>query len=131
MKSKQQIINGLDYFTRWYLITALWSSTDLNGEPLDGKYTIEDFTLEALKSLVGICKTFQEKNKTLLNEVYDKFAYRADDAGHDFWLTQNHHGAGYFDQSPKAQVWDDLTKASHDFKEITLYPNKGKIHLSF
>ena len=43
-------------------------------------------------------------------------------AGHDFWLTRNHHGAGFWDS---AEIWgtnkDILTDNTHKYREINLY----------
>jgi hypothetical protein len=44
-----------------------------------------------------------------------------DDAiGHDFWLTRNGHGAGFWDRG-LGELGDFLTKMSKPFGEATLY----------
>jgi len=44
---------------------------------------------------------------------------------HDFWLTRNHHGAGFWDRKLEdergAFAMQLLTEASHRFGEIDLY----------
>ena len=40
--------------------------------------------------------------------------------GHDFWLTRNRHGAGFWDRG-LGDVGDRLTKAAHAFGESDLY----------
>lgn len=101
-------IQDLDDFTKGYLECALWSSTAVNdrgelGESLSESYEIEDFHEEALQIAVEDCKDFQESNAKDLEAYYE--AIRTSDgnspqswAGHDFWLTRNGHGAGFWDR---------------------------------
>jgi hypothetical protein len=42
-------------------------------------------------------------------------------AGHDFWLTRNHHGAGFWDGDWPEESGDRLTAASHAFGNVDLY----------
>ena len=42
-------------------------------------------------------------------------------AGHDFWLTRNHHGAGFWDGDWPEDVDEKLTEASHSWGEMDLY----------
>lgn len=39
--------------------------------------------------------------------------------GHDFWLTRNHHGAGFWDRG-LGELGDRLTKAAHAYGETWL-----------
>lgn len=57
-----------------------------------------------------------------LNRHEDLIDGRFQQAGHDFWLTRNRHGAGFWEVSywPK-EVGDVLTKTAHEFGEISLY----------
>ena len=50
-------------------------------------------------------------------------------AGHDFWLTRNHHGAGFWDGDwPEPQA-TALTDAAHAFGERNLYlGDDGRIY---
>lgn len=112
----------LDTFTRSYLETALWSSTDEDGEPLDDDYTIDDFSDEFIKEAVADCEAFQEDNQ----EDIDGLSSRA---GHDFWLTRNHHGAGFWDGDWEVVAGARLTVSSHAFGEVTLYVgDDGRIY---
>lgn len=80
----------LDTFALAYVEAALWSSTDEDGEPLDGVYTIDDIHADTLAVMVADCDDFQ------LSYGFH-FEGRDDEAGHDFWLTRNGHGAGFWD----------------------------------
>jgi hypothetical protein len=41
--------------------------------------------------------------------------------GHDFWLTRNGHGAGFWDGDWPKEAGDRLTKACEEFGEFDLY----------
>ncbi len=109
----------LDTFTRAYLECALWSSTDESdeqgGDPLDKNYEIEDFAPEALAQAIAECSAFQHACDEYIEGCtrtgeYDDTAR----AGHDFWLTRNGHGAGFWDgdwPEPNATLLDQASKA--------------------
>src|SRR5258707_18221 len=85
-------------FLHAYLVCALWSSMDEStpsgGYPLDENYSVHDFAPEALKAMTSDCDEFQTANADLLVESGLTDAR----AGHDFWLTRNGHGAGFWDR---------------------------------
>ena len=126
-KPKWKILKELDTFTLQYLETALWSSTDnadeCGGEPLDANYGVEDFTRAALVQAVQDCKDFQEANEDMLGTDGNDDSR----AGHDFWLTRNGHGAGFWDGDWPTHG-DTLTVASKVYGEVYLYPYRGKVH---
>jgi len=50
---------------------------------------------------------------------------------HDFWLTRNRHGAGFWDGDYPEELGKKLTEASHAFGECDLYiGDDGKVHVS-
>ncbi len=54
---------------------------------------------------------------------------KAAQAGHDFWLTRNGQGAGFWDGDWPKAAGKRLTKSSKTFGETTLYVgDDGKIH---
>jgi hypothetical protein len=112
----------LDAFTRGYLETLLWSSTDEStpsgGYPLDRNFSNEDFSKEALAQCVADCQEFQRVCEDYLTTAGDFHA------GHDFWLTRNGHGAGFWDDGGKNYTRDEgdlLTMASKVFGEVNPY----------
>jgi hypothetical protein len=120
---EERLTDNLDKFTRAYLVCALWSSTDDEGKSLDDDYFIEDLSDESLKSAIADCKDFQESNAELLSE-----AGSLEQNGHDFWLTRNRHGAGFWDRG-YGGVGDKLTDASHIYGGVYLYVgDDGKIY---
>lgn len=84
----------LDEFLQAYLEAALWSSTDENELPLDDRFGIEDFSEEALKQATEDAIDFLKANEKDLEAAGSSWGYH----GHDFWLSRNGHGAGFFDR---------------------------------
>jgi len=88
----------LDAFTRGYITAALWSSVDIDtDEPLDANHDIEDISRDALKTMIGDCLRFQAENASKLTGCTYTGCPLLEYAGHDFWLTRNGHGAGFWD----------------------------------
>ena len=113
----------MDAFTKAYIETALWSSTDDDDQPLDGNYDISDLAPETLMSMEADCKAFQEANA-------DDIDGRDEQAGQDFFLTRCRHGCGFWE----TPYWEEeagkrLTAAAHAFGEVYLYVgDDGKIY---
>ena len=117
------LVNDLDAFTRAYIECALWASSDDSdehgGEPLDRNHGLADIAPEALQRMIDDCRAFQEAIGALLEKYRDAGCEMAD-AGHDFWLTRNRHGAGFWDRGLK-ELGRQLTDAAHAFGECWLY----------
>jgi hypothetical protein len=126
----------LDSFTVAYIEAALWSSNDdsdpeTGGEPLDKNYDFTDLAPEALEKIVADCVSFQSDNQELIDAAdYQVRDYSKDEmAGHDFWLTRNGHGAGFWDRG-LGEIGQKLTAAAHTFGECNLYVgDDGKLYL--
>lgn len=107
----------LDIFFKSYMTTALWSSTDESdesgGDPMDDNYTTEDIDRDTKDSMLKDCSEFIQSN------VDDLAGIDAEQAGHDFWLTRNGHGAGFWDRD-LGEVGDRLTEACKKFGECHL-----------
>lgn len=92
----------IDDFTKGYVVCALWSTSNDEGEYLDAFFDVEDITQESMQLIIAECKYFQDENKELLNQYYDLYThyeYTSQElAGHDYWLTRNGHGAGFWDR---------------------------------
>lgn len=103
----------MDSFLSQYIQTALWSSGDDNGN--FDHCDCDNLAPETLAKFTENCQKFREQAGDLLNEHEDET-----DAAHDFWLTQNHHGCGFWDGDwPKNGT--KLTKIAHSFRECDLY----------
>lgn len=108
----------MDKFTIAYIEAALWSSTDNSdesgGNPLDDNYGIEDLSPETLASIIEDCQAFQRDYAVAIGDELER-------AGHDFWLTRNGHGAGFWDGDWDDDVGKRLTEASDVYGSIDLY----------
>jgi len=112
----------LDIFTMAYIECALWASTDnaddSGGEPLDSNYTADDISEDTLRAMIADCEAFQSDNADLM-EIFTANQDRR--AGHDFWLTRNRHGAGFWDGDWNLAVGKRLTEYSHAAGTYDLY----------
>jgi hypothetical protein len=118
----------LDGFTRAYVEAALWSSNDESddngGEPTDKNYGIEDVEPSAIAEMAEDCREFQFDNSHLLAKAGDD-----EQNGHDFWLTRNRHGAGFWDRG-YGRVGDILTDRAHEWGESHPYVgDDGKVYI--
>jgi hypothetical protein len=124
----------LDEFTVAYVEAALWStndeSNDQGGDPLDKNYAAADIAPETMARMVADCTAFQAANGEHICDGNVTTPYSADEqAGHDFWLTRNGHGAGFFDGDWDESVSRILTDAASAFGEFDLYVgDDGKIY---
>ncbi len=114
----------IDEFTRAYIECALWSSTDDDGNPLDEGRSAEDIAPECFEEMLADCADFQTGFADLLAQT----GADADQNGHDFWLTRNRHGAGFWGRG-YGDVGKQLTDMSHPYGEFNLYVgDDGKIY---
>jgi len=112
----------MDDFTRQYLATALWSSTDDDCNPLDRNFEIEDIDADTVAAAQADCDRFRELAGKMLNEGDEE------QAAHDFWLTRNGHGA-WFWGGDWPEGGESLTAICKAFGEIYLYiGDDGKIY---
>lgn len=128
-----------EHFFHAYCVAALWSSTDtVNGEHvnLDDDHDTDDIEEATLKQMRENCEKFWETGLPLINEEEDNHTFRRgsdgsdiyQSAGHDFWLTQNGHGAGFWDGDWPTHG-EALTEMSKVFSEMNLYVgDDGKIY---
>lgn len=118
-----------DAFLQGYLECAIWSSTDESddsgGEPLDKNYDVNAFTKKALESAELECAAFIKAAKHWLDAV----GCTAESAGHDFWLTRNGHGVGFWDRD-YGDDGDRLSDVATSFGERHIYVNRKRLHFS-
>jgi hypothetical protein len=106
-----------------YLDCALWSSTDDNDQPLD-VLGVEAIAPETRKKMRSELTDFVLKNQALLKAS----GLQDTQIGHDFWLTRNGHGAGFWDRGLGA-IGDQLTTACKPYGSVDLYVgDDGKIY---
>lgn len=109
-------------FHTGYVACALWASADDEGTPLDelGLELSED----AANQLRADCVDFFNAHR----DTYNDAGWGDDQAGHDFWLTRNGHGAGFWDRG-LGEVGKMLTRDAKAYGSCDLYVgDDGKIY---
>lgn len=112
-----------------YIECALWStsSVDENGNDLENldSYAVSSDTRKAMeRELVRFLESAVEQG--LIDDDTDLFQ-----VAHDFWLTRNRHGAGFWDRPHiyGAERARKLTDWAHAFGSVDLYIGEdGKVH---
>jgi hypothetical protein len=131
-----------------YVECELWSGLDWDGmhskgednpEPLDRNFGPDDLTEHANWSILEDCTDFVQSNWSILCEL------DPGQCGHDFSLTRNHHGAGFWDPGHLTRTsvarrpgfpWygplgDALTKAAQIYGETDYYTTEdNKLEVS-
>lgn len=98
-----------------YVKALLWTTLDDEGEPLDQNYSIDDLTPEGLMEITECVEDFVFVNLAVV-EKYDPWGI-----GHDFLLTRNRHGAGFWDGGYAELDGSVLTAAAHAYGETTVF----------
>jgi len=102
------------------LTTLLWSSTDDNGEPLDSG------DCQPSPELIARLETDWERFETIIQDRMPDFdpdehclTANSDQMEHDFILTRNRHGCGFWDSYRwQAPYGDQLTAICHSMGEL-------------
>jgi hypothetical protein len=120
-------------FISGYAECAIWASTD-DETPLDQNYSARDLASDTAQAMANDCLQFMAENESALERfcadlgLNPEFA-DMERAGHDFWLTRNYHGAGFWDRGTGA-VGDELSRKAQMFNEAELYVgDDGKLYL--
>ena len=115
---------SLQTFTEAY-IDALHFTERPELEPERSQWDAADFAPAARESIERDCKAFYD---SALRDY--ESAWIIEQAGHDFWLTRNGHGAGFWDGDWPEPAATELTEAAHAAGEISAYlGDDGFIHL--
>jgi hypothetical protein len=125
-------------FLRAYIATALWSSTLDDGSPMDKWYWSSDLADETVARMDADCTRFETENaETLTSAIATGQVVCGPDfnewerAAHDFWLTRNGHGAGFWDGDWPEPYAQRLTDAAEALGSCDLYVgDDGKIYAS-
>ncbi len=97
-----------DEFGRAYLEAAVFTDCGPDGECHDA-----EFAACTMRAMERDCANFQEQAGTAIG--YGDWTK----AGHDFWLTRNGHGVGFWDgdwPEPAATTLDNLAKSFGAFE---------------
>jgi len=129
-----------DAYVEAALEAALWSSSDVppdaENEGAEDYVQLDewdgDIAPECMEKMRQDCNKFLDQNWVTIYRAEPKSGYGGViQAGHDFWLTRNGHGAGFWDGDWPEDVGAELTEASEAFGEVDLYiGDDGQIYCS-
>lgn len=121
-------IDDVEEFVSQYCETMLWCTGDYdtdNGsypeDNLDERYSVADVAPELLERVRREATDFIEANASDLTEL------DARQCGHDFALTRNGHGAGFWDRG-YGDVGDRLTEACRPYGEDNWFSQSGAVY---
>ena len=124
----------IDTIYQHYATCALWSShnykgigDDENPEPFEEDFSIYDIAesseKEAKQAIEGFLELLEENGLEWRNK------WSLEQLGHDFWLTRNGHGTGFWDRG-HGDLGDKLTQWAKTFSGCDPYEgDDGKVYL--
>lgn len=133
MEGRDDVIRQLDTFTTAYVEVAFWTSEapgvtteewqatdDHDGGSIPCDVSFTDLADKTLATIKADCEAFQASRAWLdyMEECSDADEVQA---GHDFWLTRNGHGTGFWDRNLPEPHGNTLTEAANGFGEQYLY----------
>lgn len=137
----------VDEMVEAFVEALLWAGLDWdnkdeadNPRPFDENYDADDIDPDALAEIRRDCERFYEDHACILDwlhrfgrpvrelrEIHD--IYSAAQCGHDFYLTREHHGAGFWDRG-LGVLGDILTHDCAPYGSVEAYiGDDGKIHV--
>lgn len=105
-----------DAFTTGYLEAMAWTEQDQPG------FMEASFSDSLLTRAAADCARFQKEARIYLG-IADALMYSRARAGHDFWLTRNGHGAGFWDRKElePGKIGDALTAIAKSYGTLDCY----------
>lgn len=118
----------IDTVAEHFAIAALWSERDGDGSFLDDCYSIHDIAPDTMAKIRDQCEDFlslcegDENGGDLIGDM------AAEQFGHDFLLTRNRHGVGFWDRG-LGERGKRLTEYAEAYGECSFYVgDDGLIH---
>jgi len=102
-QSNWDTLKALDIFQAAYVECACWTEN------------IPFCTNEELRAMRIDCVEFMAQGRLLLQDL------DIAQCGHDFWLTRNGHGVGFWDRGYKDYISKGLTELSKSFGEFNIF----------
>ncbi len=143
MSRKKHVDGQLEAAVDGYLNAALWSSTGANDEPLDSHFDPSDFAPSAQRQAERELIEFLMRAAEAVAILDDRAEEHGtpppprlkdgEQIGHDFWLTRNGHGVGFWDrpQIYGEELAEILSDISREAGERDVYEgDDGKIYFS-
>lgn len=115
-----------------YVECAIWAGLDWsqvsdgendNPRQLDENYSADDVPADVLATIRNECQQFYDSERVDIGDM------DAEQCGHDFYLTRNGHGAGFWDRGLGARG-ERLSQAAKVWGESEFYVgDDGKLYL--
>lgn len=113
-----------------YIECALWSSLDVDDEGNEIRFDeVQEISAELQEQFEKDISGFRELCEDNCPEELAEYLENESESrfGHDFWLTRNGHGAGFWDRSRDG--YPNLTKWSKTYGSHDLYiGDDGRIY---
>lgn len=93
-----------------YLECAVWTT---DPDDVSESANISDISQEDQAKACDTIHDFYMSNKSSIGQ-FMALGYNSGQVGHDFYLTRNRHGAGFWDRGA-GEVGDRLTESSHGY----------------
>jgi hypothetical protein len=115
---------NLEQFIYGYAQCLLWEGV-LEEDNFETDFTVKNFSDELKQTIKADCEDYYHKNKALLAKTNNP---NYQELGHDFLLTRNGHGAGFWDKG-YGDVGDKLTDNCLPYGSFDVYiGDDGKIY---
>ncbi len=98
-----------ELFLKGFIDCGMWAEYEE-----DQDVSINDITPESMETIKEVISDFVDSNLTLLSGL------DPEQCGHDFYLTCNGHGAGFWDRGLK-EIGDKLTESCRPYGTIQFY----------
>lgn len=109
-------------FLRAYLECAEWCGVDEEQRARFERAGNPRWTKRAMEQARQDCEAFREENAADLEGMDPS------QAGHDFWLTRNRHGAGFWDRG-LGELGERLSKSARVWGSVGVDYWRGFLHL--
>lgn len=113
-------LDGVSEFVNGYLEAAMSYTHGMDEEGNTDDAEADSVTPTARAQIVKECADFEEANAELLRTAYEMRGYDSSQAGSDFYLTRNGHGAGFWDRG-LGEVGRALSEASKPYGSTDEY----------
>lgn len=115
-------------FLNHYLAAVIFTSMGEDDQPPSDAV----FSPEAEAEALADCEAFQKAAAADLAEAYERAGYDFRYAAHDFWMTRNGHGVGFWDRPALSDgLGDRLTAHSKAFPALDVYEgDDGKVYFA-
>ena len=107
---------------------ALWSSIDEEGVPLDDeRYEYAQWSEAQHRQNLADVSDFLTSNIEHVRAYIEVLGVDFGQVGHDFWLTRNRHGAGFWDRGAAGPAVDALVESSDAWGGVDLFITNNEI----